>query len=132
MRTAIVLTVLVLATAACGDDADPAIVDLSGTWTGTYTHPTLPGSLELDLSSTDEALDGTFVLRYANTSGFVQTLTGTVTGTRPSATSLSFDIEHTSFTWSFVGQLTTDDLMQGTWTSLTADNLDGLFEVRRR
>jgi hypothetical protein len=116
-------------TAACG--SDPAVVDLTGTWTGSYTHPTFPGSLELTLTSTDETISGTFAIQYGTGGGGVQNLGGTVTGTRPSPTTVSFDLEHATFTWSFVGQLTSDDLMQGTWQSATSAGLGGEFETER-
>ena len=44
------IAVLLLLTACT---SDPVTVDLAGTWVGQYTHPSTPGSLQLNITSTD-------------------------------------------------------------------------------
>lgn len=122
--------IIALLLPACASDPTP--VDLTGVWEGAYTHPTFPGTLTLTLTSTDETMTGTFTMRYAPSGGGVQTFEGSVSGTRPSPTTLSFSIAHSAFTWSFVGQLTNGNLMQGTWESVTSAGLNGLFEFARQ
>ncbi|MDH4045324.1 MAG: hypothetical protein OEY20_11015 [Gemmatimonadota bacterium] len=130
MRISYILLALAVSLAACGAD-DPASVDLTAEWQGSYTHPTFPGTLTLNLVSTDATLSGTFSLRYAIPGGGSQGDSGTLTGTRPSPNSVAFTLDAGTFTWSFVGQLTNANLMQGTWESTSSAGLNGLFEVER-
>jgi hypothetical protein len=123
-------TATVLALAACG--SDPTAVSLTDTWEGSYTHPTFPGTLELTLSSTVETITGTFTLRYGLSGGGIQNYGGTVTGTRPSATTVAFSIEAAPFTWNFTGSLQGDNRMTGTWESTTSSGIQGTFEVERQ
>lgn len=127
LRCALLLTAI-----AVGCTTDPSPADLTGTWNGSYTHPTLPGTLMLQLNATEQTMSGAFVMRYpTGNAGETVVFTGSVTGTRPSPTTVSFTIVAESFTWAFAGLLTTGDLMQGTWTSQTNPGLQGSFELQR-
>lgn len=130
MRIRYALVALIVTLAACSAD-DPAAVDLTDTWDGSYTHPTTPGTLTLNLVSTDETLSGTFNLRYSIGGGSTSN-SGTLAGTRPSPNSIAFTLDAGTFTWAFVGQITNANLMQGTWESTTGGGINGLFEVERQ
>jgi hypothetical protein len=121
-------TATLLTLAACGE---PTAVNLTDTWEGSYTHPSFPGTLELTLTSTVETISGTFTLRYG-ISGGIQSYGGSVTGTRPSATTVAFSIEAATFTWDFAGLLQGDNRMTGTWESTTSGGIQGTFEVDRQ
>jgi hypothetical protein len=122
---------LVITVAACAAE-DPAAVDLTGTWEGPYTHATTPGTLTLAITATDDDFEGTFAIAYEAGLGNIQTVSGPVTGTRPSATSVVFTTNAAGFTWTFVGQLTNANLIQGTWEAAEAPGTEGLFELERQ
>jgi len=130
MRRPLVWIALLTVGGGCAS-ADPAAVDLAGSWTGTYTHPTTPGTLTLTITSTDDAFDGEFQLRTQSGTGPAQNFSGTVTGDRPSATAVEFAMDAAAFTWVFVGTLTNANRMQGTWESATAPDLQGTFDLER-
>jgi len=127
----LVAIALVTTVAACAEE-NPAAANLTGMWEGPYTHATIPGTLTLDITSTDEDFEGTFEISYEAGLGNVDTVSGPVTGTRPSATSVVFTTTAAGFTWTFVGQLTNANLIRGTWESADAPGTEGLFELDRQ
>lgn len=123
------LCVLLLTPLACGDSTGPG-PSIAGGWSGTYTHPASPGTIEVTFEESGDVLNGTFAIQFGIGGGQVTNASGPLIGTRQSESNLTFTLGGTTFTWVFTGQLSGNDIT-GTWVSAASGGLNGTFTLTR-
>jgi hypothetical protein len=139
MVLAVVATLLTVA-GCSGDDnpMQPRVVDFSGTWSGSFTHPGYDGG-SMTLTFTEvrgDSITGSYILRLSkvlsNGRTQVENYGGNVeNGRRTGEAAVAFTLQHTQFTWDGAGSSPAEGRLTGTWQSRAPGGISGTFDISR-